>query len=184
VTRKTPLSEEFLIKKLKSGDPESFSVIFSGYYKDLVFFAYNFTHDLAVAEDIVQDTFVRLWEDHETLTVTVSLRSILLKTIQNKCIDLHRHRKIIDIHNSYIINNTLLYEYDTERYLLISEMEGIIAKTMVLLPEKIRETFILHRNEGLKYREIAEKLNVSVRTVEVRISKALELLRTGLLDFL
>jgi RNA polymerase sigma-70 factor (ECF subfamily) len=183
VIKKNLLFELLLIEKLKSGDPDSFSDIFSAYYKDLVFFAYSFTHELSSAEDIVQDTFVKLWEDHENLNVTVSLKSILLKTIQNKCIDWHRHKKIVNNHSTYIIDNSPLYEYDTDNYVLRSELEEGIEKAIVNLPEKFKEAFEMNRFEGLKYQEIAAKLNVSIRTVEVRISKALELLRKSLVDF-
>ncbi len=182
--KKNLILELLLIEKLKSGDPGSFSDIFSAYYKDLVFFAYSFTHELSSAEDIVQDTFVKLWDDHEKLNVTVSLKSILLKTIQNKCIDWHRHRKIVNNSSTYIIDNSPLYEYDTDNYILRSELEEIIEKAIAILPEKFKETFEMNRFEGLKYQEIATKLNVSVRTIEVRISKALELLRRSLIDFL
>jgi RNA polymerase sigma-70 factor (family 1) len=182
--KKNIIIEQFLIEKLKSGDPDSFSNVFSTYYKDLVFFAFSFTHELSCAEDIVQDTFVKLWEDHEKLNVTVSLKSILLKTIQNKCIDWHRHKKIVNNHSTYIINNSPLYEYDTDNYILRSEMERRIEKSIANLPDKYKEAFEMNRFEGLKYQEIAIKLNVSVRTVEVRIGKALDLLRKRLIDFL
>ena len=181
--KKDLIFEQFLIEKLKSGDPDSFSDVFSAYYKDLIFFAYSFTNDLSSAEDIVQDTFIKLWEDHEKLIVTVSLKSILLKTIQNKCIDWHRHKKIINNHSTYIIDNSPLYEYDTDNYVLRSELEGRIDKAIANLPDKFKEAFEMSRFEGLKYEEIAVKLNVSLRTVEVRISKALELLRKSLIDF-
>jgi RNA polymerase sigma-70 factor (family 1) len=176
--------EQLLIEKLQAGDRDSFSDIFSAYYKDLVFFAYSFTHELSSAEDMVQDTFIKLWEDHEKLNVTVSLKSILLKTIQNKCIDWHRHKKIVTNHSTYIIDNSPLYEYDTDNYVLRSELEWRIEKALASLPEKFKEAFEMNRFEGFKYQEIATKLNVSVRTVEVRISKALELLRKSLIDFL
>jgi RNA polymerase sigma-70 factor (ECF subfamily) len=184
VIKKNIIFELLLIEKLKSGDPGSFSDIFSAYYKDLVYFAYSFTHELSSAEDIVQDTFIKLWEDHEKLIVTVSLKSILLKTIQNKCIDWHRHRKIVNNGSTYIIDNSPLYEYDTDNYVLRSELEEMIEKAVAILPEKFKEAFEMNRFEGLKYQEIATKLNVSVRTIEVRISKALELLRKSLIDFL
>ncbi len=116
--------------------------------------------------------------------MTISLKSILLKTIQNKCIDWHRHKKIINNHSTFIIDNSPLYEYDIDNYILRSELEGRIEKAMANLPEKFKEAFEMNRFEGLKYQEIATKLNVSVRTVEVRISKALELLRKSLIDFL
>jgi len=184
VIKKNLIFEQLLVKKLKAGDPDSFSYIFSAYYKDLVFFAYSYTHELPDAEDIVQDTFIKLWEDHEKLNVTVSLKSLLLKTIQNKCIDWHRHKKIINNHSTYIIDNSPLYEYDTVNYVLRSELEGRINKAIANLPDKFKEAFEMSRFEGLKYEEIAVKLNVSLRTVEVRISKALDLLRKSLVDFL
>jgi RNA polymerase sigma-70 factor (family 1) len=176
--------EQQLVRRLRTGDPDSFSDIFSAYYKDLVHFAYTFIHDLPGSEDIVQDTFVWLWESRENLNITVSLKSLLLKTIQNKCIDWHRHRKIMTSHGEYMVKSEPLYEYSTENYLLRSEMEMIIEKALEQLPETIAESYKMSRHEGLKYHEIAEKLDVSVRTVEVRISKALELLRKSFMEFL
>jgi len=149
----------------------------------MVFFAYSFTHELTTAEDIVQDTFVKLWEEHEKLNVTVSLRSVLLKTIQNKCIDWHRHKKVLNNHSTFIIDNSPLYDYDTDNYVLRSELEDIIENAVATLPDNIKEAFEMNRYEGLKYQEIAIRLNVSVRTVEVRISKALDLLRKKLVDY-
>ena len=184
VSKKNLISEQFLVERLKSGDPDSFSFIFSTYFRDMVFFAYSFTHELNAAEDIVQDTFVKLWEDHEKLNVVVSLKSVLLKTIQNKCIDWHRHNKVVNIHSDYIIDNSPLYDYDTDNYVLKSELEGIIENAVSTLPGNIKEAFEMNRYEGLKYQEIAVILNVSVRTIEVRIGKALDLLRRKLIDFL
>jgi RNA polymerase sigma-70 factor (family 1) len=184
MSKKYLIFEQLLIEKLKSGDPDAFSDIFTIFYKDMVCFAYSFIHELHASEDIVQDTFVKLWEDHEKLNVTVSLKSILLKTIQNKCIDWHRHKKIVNNHSDYIIDNSPLYEYDIDNYMLRSELEGKIEKAISDLPEKFKEAFEMNRYDGLKYQEIAAKLNVSVRTVEVRISRALELLRESLIEFL
>ena len=184
MTTKNFIFEKLLIEKLKAGDPDSFSDLFFAYYNDLVFFAYTYTHELAVAEDLVQDTFVKLWEDRENLNVTISLKSILLKTIQNKCIDLYRHKKIVDEHSTYTIDNSPLYEYNTQNYILRSELEGRIENAIANLPEKYKVAFEMSRFEGLKYQEIAINLNVSLRTVEERISKALKLLRENLIDFL
>lgn len=183
MSRNNIIFEKFLIEKLKSGDPDSFSDIFSAYYQDLVFFAFTFTHELPSAEDIVQDTFIQLWDDHENLNVTISLKSILLKTVQNKCIDWHRHKLVVNNHSTFIINNSLVYEYDTDNYILRSELEDKIIKAVAGLPEHLKESFMMSREEGLKYQEIAARLNVSLRTVEVRISKALELLRNDLVEY-
>ena len=161
-----------------------FAEIFSVYYKDMVMFAYGFTHEREDSEEIVQDVFVKLWEEHEKINISTSIKSYLLKSVQNKCIDWHRHRKVVNHHSNYVTENSLLYEYDTDNYILSSELELLIEKAIASLPGKVKETFELSRFEGFKYQEIADKLNVSVRTIEVRISKALELLRESLIDFL
>jgi RNA polymerase sigma-70 factor (family 1) len=176
--------ESVILSKLKIGDATAFSIIFSAYYKDLVMFALNFTHEMEIAEEITQETFVKLWEEHDSISINVSLKSYLLKIVQNKCIDWHRHQKIIKKHISYIYDNTLLYEYDTDNYVFLSELEERFNSALSQLPEEISKVFKMNRFEGLKYHEIAEKLNVSVRTIEVRIGKALHLLREQLKDFL
>ncbi|NLD47756.1 MAG: sigma-70 family RNA polymerase sigma factor, partial [Clostridiaceae bacterium] len=105
MTDKSTLLENVLVSKLKSGDNSAFSTIFSAYYRDLVLFAARFTRNQENAEEIVQDIFVNLWENHESLKIDISLKSFLLKSIQNKCIDMIRHRKIKDIHVSYVLEN-------------------------------------------------------------------------------
>jgi len=182
--RKNLLYERFLITRLNQGDPDAFSEIYHAYFKDLVMFAFSIIKDMASSEEIVQDTFVKLWEDHAKLDVKNSLKSILLKSVQNRCIDWHRHKKIISNHTEYILNNTSLLECDTENYILWSELNGLIETAMTNMPEKFREAYDMNRNKGLKYQEIAEELSVSVKTVEARISKALEFLRKELKDFL
>jgi RNA polymerase sigma-70 factor (ECF subfamily) len=184
VTQKVHIFEHLVIGRLKKADPDMFTEIFSVYYRDMVLFAYGIIHEREESEEIVQDVFVRLWEDHEKLDISVSLKSYLLKSIQNKCIDWLRHKKVMSHHNAYVAENSLLFETDTENYVLYSELEDLIEKAIDSLPEDIRQTFELSRFDGFKYHEIAEKLDVSVRTIEVRISKALKLLRDSLHDFL
>jgi RNA polymerase sigma-70 factor (family 1) len=178
------LLERALLNSLIGGDKETFSTIFSAYYSDLVMFALNYTHDPENAEEIVQETFVKLWEEHSNLKINESLKSYLLKSVQNRCIDWFRHKKVKLIHINDVINNSVLFEYDTDNYMLRSELEGQIKKAILLIPPDYSEAFQMNREGGLKYHEIAEKLNVSVRTVEVRISKALQLLREHLKDYL
>jgi RNA polymerase sigma-70 factor (family 1) len=184
VIKDSQIFEQYLIEKFKAGDHDAFTEIFSVYYKDMVMFAFSFTHEMTDSEEIVQDVFVKLWDGHENLNITVSIKSFLLKIIQNRCIDWHRHKKIVNNHSTYIIDNSPLYEFDTDNYILRSELEARIEQAIASLPEKFKEAFEMNRFEGLKYKEIAEKLNVSIRTVEVRVSKALVLLRKSLIDFL
>jgi RNA polymerase sigma-70 factor (ECF subfamily) len=178
------LYEHLLVIRLIKGDSDAFSEIFSVYYKDLVMFAFSLTREMTTSEEIVQETFVRLWEDHEHLEVKTSLKSLLLKSVQNRCIDWHRHNKIVNDHKKYLLLNNSFFEYDTENYLTWSELNEHVEAAMSKMPEKLKEAFEMNRKEGLKYQEIAENLCVSVRTVEVRISQALEFLRKELIDFL
>jgi RNA polymerase sigma-70 factor (family 1) len=182
---KDPVSllEIVLISRLKTGDYSAFSYIFSAYYKDLVFFATKFTRDIDKAEEIVQDSFVKLWEGHESLIINVSLKSYLLKLIQNKCIDWYRHKKIKQAYNDFIMESLPQQEYDTDNYFLYSELQEQIDKALNKLPETVSEAFRMNRYSGLKYNEIAEIQGVSVRTIEDRIGKALHLLRKYLKEY-
>ncbi len=178
------LVEKALILRLIGGDQSAFSNIFSAYHKDLVLFAMRYTKDLNNAEEIVQDIFVRLWEDRESVNVNISIKSYLLKSIQNKFIDWYRHNKIKKAHYDFVLADTLKYESDTDGYLLYNELQEQIDSTLSELPEEVSSAFRMNRYKGLKYSEIADLLGVSVRTVEVRIGRALHLLRNHLKDYL
>ncbi|GHT37566.1 RNA polymerase sigma-70 factor [Bacteroidia bacterium] len=180
------VDEQYLIDGLQQGNKEAFSLLFKAYYKDLVLFGGNFLPDRDACEDIVQSIFLKLWDDRETFFITASLKSYLLKSVRNACLDEIRH---LHIKQEYE-NNFSQYGYfpanddDIEEYLLYSDLQTHLQKALAEVPEPSRKAFLLSRNEGLKYREIAEKLQVSERTVEVRISKVLELLRKHLKEFL
>ena len=175
--------EKVLLSRLQAGDYSAFSNIFSAYYRDLVIFASRYTNDLGYSEELVQDTFVMLWEDRCSIRINTSLKSYLLKTVQNKCIDWFRHKKIIKAHQNYVLEKPPQLSLNTDSYLLYSELNDRIENALRLLPDPISEAFRLNRQKGLKYSEIAEISGVSVRTVEVRIGKALHLLRRYLKDY-
>lgn len=177
------LIEKVLISKLQTGDTVSFCYIFSAYYKDLVMFANRFTYDLECSEDIVQEVFTRLWEERELVNPTVSLKSYLLKIVQNKCIDWYRHQKILHHHVKSVKENPIHFEYDTDSYVLYSELYEKMEAALALLPEGISDAFRINRFKGLKYHEIAVIQKVSVRTIEVRIGQALHLLRNHLKEY-
>jgi RNA polymerase sigma-70 factor (family 1) len=173
-----------LIEGLHNNDKASFTSVFSKYYKDLVIFSFSFTKDRDAAEEIVQDIFLRLWENRHYLVIQTSLKSYLLKSVQNLSLDWLRHQKVKSGYTEDMLDHPLLYENETEHYVLHSELLEMITKSLEKIPEPYAQTFRMNRFELLNYREIASKLGVSVRTVEVRISKALSLLRKELKDFL
>lgn len=174
--------EYFVLSALKQDSKEAFSLLFQTYYTDLVLFCGNFIKDKGSCEDIVQSIFLKLWNDRKKLQIETSLKSYLLKAVRNSCLDEFRHLEIVRQYESDYKSN-VLDAYDTENYILYSDLNGHLHRALQQIPELYREAFEMNRFEGLKYREIAEKLNVSERTVEVRVSKTLELLRKQLKDF-
>lgn len=177
------MEEQYLIKRLKQGDAEAFTVLFQRYYKDLVLFGGLFLPDQAICEDIVQSIFLKLWRDRVSLDIETSLKSFLLKAVRNSCLDEIRHRNVVQEHVSYVSQYPSLYELDTENYILFSDLHTHLQKALDNMSPELRQVFEMSRLEGLKYKEIAERLNVSERTVEVRISKAIQFLKRELKDF-
>lgn len=177
-------SENALVEKLKNSSKSAFSVIFLTYYQDLVRFAFRFTKNLETSEEIVQDVFIKIWEERATLEIRHSLKSFLLKSVQNLSIDRLRHLNIVNKYASLVLDNPVLSDNATENYVLRDELELNYIRAMEKIPAEFADVYRLSRIEGKSYSEIAQKLGVSVRTVEVRIGKALILLREELKDFL
>jgi len=177
------MEEHDLLIELKKGSKKAYSILFNKYYKDLVLFGGNFLPTKSMCEDIVQNVFLKLWRDRESLEILSSLKSFLLSSVQNSCLDELRHKGVIRAHESYSMTYGPSDNIDTENYVLYSDLQGHLTEALGKLPEVCRQAFEMNRLEGLKYREIAEKLNVSERTVEVRIGKALSLLRNHLKEF-
>ena len=176
-------NESNLLEKLKNGSYNAFTVLFKRYYKDLVLFAGSFLQNQQVCEDIVQNIFLHLWSNRETFSVKSSLKSFLLRSVQNACIDEFRHNKVKQEHVNFIEVFGSHSETYTENYILYSEIKEHINKAINNLPEDYKTAFIMHRFEGYKYREIAVKLNVTERVVEGRIVRSLAILRKMLKEF-
>lgn len=174
--------ENFVLAALKQDSKEAFSLLFQTYYTDLVLFCGSFVKDKDFCEDVVQSIFLKLWHDRRTIQIETSIKSYLLKAVRNSCLDEYRHieivRKYETEHKSSVLDN-----YDTDNYILYSDLYTHLIRALDKIPPLYKEAFVLNRFEGLKYREIAEKLDVSERTVEVRVSKTLDLLRKQLKDF-
>lgn len=175
--------EQILLDELRQGDVHAFSFLFNKYYKDLVLFGGHFLPVKSACEDIVQSLFLKLWQDKENLEIRTSIKSFLLKSVQNSCLDAIRHQKIKNSYEEKSQLKSVLDEVDFEHHILYSDLKSHLDEALTKLPESYREAFELNRFEGLKYKEIAEKLKVSERTVEVRIGKAIGLLRKHLKDF-
>jgi RNA polymerase sigma-70 factor (ECF subfamily) len=177
--------ERDLIARLKDGNREAFSLLFGAYYKDLVLFGGNFfPGDRDTCEDVVQSVFLKLWDDRRLIVIETSLKSYLLKAVRNGCLDELRHRNVVQEHESYVQAAGFADETDTENYILYSDLQQHLRMALDKIPQPCREAFEMNRFDGLKYREIAERLQLSERTVEVRIAKAINLLKKYMKEFL
>jgi len=177
------IEEKDLIVRLKSGDQTAFELLFHFYYPGLVMYSSQFTADIAEAEEIVQDFFVRFWQRHQQLIPTGSLKNFFFSSVKNSSLNFLKHKKIeerylkelVDLSNHHLV-------YDPDLY-VISELQEKIKNGIDRLPEQCRKIFIMSRIRGLKNEEIASELSISKRTVETQISKALKVLRIELKDY-
>lgn len=175
--------ELFLYEEMKRGKEYAFDFFFNYYYPGLCVYAQKMISlPEEEARDIVQDVFVKFWNDCKKLDIQFSIRSYLFVAVKNKCFDVlrkkNRNIKVQEISNEYDIADEAFETY------ILSELETLFNKSLTKLPERCREVFELSRLHGLKNREIATKLNLSEKTVENQITKALHILREELKDYL
>ncbi len=174
-------NDALLVAALKYDSHEAFVKIFRQYYANLVLFTARFIPDKSVCEDIVQEAFVKIWSNRKNLEIKTSIRSYLTTSVQNLALDELRHRKVKS--NYREMNREAILSLSPEEHMFFTELSDALDNALEKLSPELRETLMLSRSEKLKYHEIAQRLNVSVRTVEVRISKALKYLRSVLGEY-
>jgi RNA polymerase sigma-70 factor, ECF subfamily len=150
----------------------------------LCFFALQYTKDHDTAREIVQDAFTGLWDKRDTIDLSRPVKTYLTTMVRNKCLNHLRdnkkfNREILDIEG-------LLSErtYHPPDRMVEAEVREKIRGAIQGLPEKCRQVFVLNREENLKYHEIATRLEISVKTVETQMSKALQHMRNQLHEFM
>jgi RNA polymerase sigma-70 factor, ECF subfamily len=174
-----PSEEPNIFEAIRNGDRLAFEQVFKHSYRPLTAYALRFVRDLSTAENVVQDVFLKLWQNRRELTITTSLDHYLFRAVRNHCLNFLDKAKV---RSSYLRmqverdgNNNDYKDYYPEIGLL-----EIIENAINALPVKRQEIFRMAREEGLKYREIADQLNISVKTVEAQMSLALKQLRESL----
>ena len=177
------IDESKLVFRLKEGDQTAFEILFRYYYPGLVVFASQITLDKDEAVEIVQDFFVRLWEKRSALKNKSSLKSYFFTSVKNRSLNYLKKSEIqlqIIEQLKYLTENNPLYEPDIfVESELQEKIKGIISK----MPARCGEIFVMSRFQGLTNGEIADKLNISKRTVETQITNALKILRIELKDY-
>jgi len=158
-------------------------MLFRSHFAGLCFFAQKYVKDFESAKEIVQDAFLSLWEKRETIDMDRPVKSYLTMIIHNKCTNYLRDNRKFDQFILNIENLLEVPEYEESDSMVADELKMKIDSAIAELPEKCREIFVLNRFENLKYQEIADKLLISVKTVETQMSKALQHMRIRLAEF-
>lgn len=165
---------------LKQGSEPAFNVIYTRYSAKLYHAAYKLLHNKEVCEDLVQELFVDLWSKRNNLEIQ-EVRPYLYRSAVNRALMVLRAGKItLDLEAVEM----LISEHATDDLVIDKDMRKSIEQEIAALPEKCREVFILSRKEQLSHKEIASQLNISVKTVENHLTRALKSLRASLGDFL
>lgn len=160
------------VSRLINGDERVFKSLFDTSYVEMVERAVYYTDDLAVAEDIVQEVFVRLWEKREELTGIDNLQGYLFFSVKNKCINYLEHQQVVDKYKQHCLKQELFdEEHDAEA--LIDDVRKLLEK----LPEKRRRVLEMSVLDSKSYAEISIALDISVNTVKDHIKKAYAFLR-------
>ncbi|MCD9014807.1 RNA polymerase sigma-70 factor [Parachryseolinea silvisoli] len=180
----SPASEySDLVRSIKNGDARSLELIFTRLYPRLCGYAQKFLQNIDDAEEVVQDIFYAVWKNRERLDEQQSFKAYLFTAVRNRCLNLLETRRSQSRQAELL---WFLYKQDTGtapnayHTLLTQDLERDLNAALEQLPKECKKVFELSRFEGLKYREIAQRLNISIKTVETQMSRALGRLRLEL----
>ncbi|MFC5048215.1 RNA polymerase sigma factor [Aquimarina hainanensis] len=169
-----------LLTALKKGCQKAFKFIYSTFYEILCVYILNFTSNREEAEDIVQDTLLKLWQKRESIVINTSLKSYLFQAVYNRFVDNYRREKkryeILDTIRLSALNS--LYTEEEQQH--ESQKIKILQQIIEQLPPKCKEIFLLSKMRGLKYQQIADELGISIKTVENQIGIAYQKIRVAL----
>lgn len=185
------IAEDIVIEKLRMGDEETFIALFRYYYVDLCAYSRRYVGRVDIAEEIVSDTFFKLWEKQKDLVINESVKGYLFQAVCNNSLNflrkLKNETKIEDYFadNSYENISTGSSSFDLpEQSLIMEEVNEKIEQAINQLPPQQQKAFKLKRFENKKNKEIAEIMDISVKTVEMHLSKAMLFLRSSLKEYL
>lgn len=154
------------------------------HYTALLRYAFHFVEDIAIAEEIVHQVFLKILEKGEAFVIRSSIKAYLSRAVYHECLNYLKHEKVKREFSDEIIKTGNGLGEPSSQKSHYNELEKMVSKAINELPEQCRTIFQLSRFEGLKYAEIAKSLGLSVKTVETQMSRALKKLRVQLADYL
>ena len=173
---------DFLLSAVQRGDQKAFDTLFRRYYPMLCAYGHRFV-ELEDAEEIVEDSLLWIWENRETLVIESSLNSYLFKMVYRRALNKLAHIDATQRADTRFYEEMQEMLQDTDYY-QIEELAKRIEDAVAALPESYRVAFVMHRFRDMSYKEIAETLGVSPKSIDFRIQQALKQLRVDLKDYL
>ncbi|UII29741.1 RNA polymerase sigma-70 factor [Fulvivirga ulvae] len=174
--------ELILFKKVRNGDKRALDMLFRSYYNTLCNFSYSIVKNTDLVEELVADIFYILWRDCKHLDIKRNLRAYLFTAVRNKSLEvIRKEQKSAGLHEE--LGSMYLSTETPETSLLYNELNQHYQKAYEALPEKCRQVFKLHKIDGLSYQEISDILNISIKTVENQMGKALKLIRADIAHY-
>ena len=176
-------SDQFLLQALQGGQEKAFDYIFKKYYKSLCAQANLYTNDLDLAQSLVQECFIKMWENRQAAVKIMHLTAYLSFMVRNKCVDYTRkHKK--EMMTELVDENLVLAGCSSDADVLIHEFEERLVQALADLPDRCRIAFEYSRFDGHTYNEIADKMGITLKAVESLMSRSLKVLRVELKDYL
>ncbi|MEZ5020967.1 MAG: RNA polymerase sigma-70 factor [Bacteroidetes bacterium] len=175
-------SDSEIIGRIRQGDKQEFEKLFRSSYVSLVRYAKTLIRDHDASEEIVQELFFRLWQDRLNLRIESSLNGYLFRSVHNRALHYIEHQKVVNRHAGEVAAAADISSEPVTEAIYYHELQARVARVLERLPERSRKIFRMSRFEGLKYNEIAEKLAVSLKTVEADMGKALKEFRKALAE--
>ena len=174
--------EKAILKQFQVGDAAAFDRIYHQYSKKLYNFAFGFIRDYDTGSEIVQEVFVTLWERHQQVNTELNFNNYIFAITYNSIRKHFRNKSIETKVKDYLLNNSSEVIENTDRFIMYNELLDLANKTIDRLPPKRKMVYKLSREEGMKIKEIASKLNISTRTAENHLAKALKFLKQELAE--
>ncbi len=185
------MEEHDLIARIRKDDEKAFETLFRKYFQDLLNYAGFYIGDKQLAEDIVQDIFLKLWRSRRSLNIKISIRGYLIKWIHNECISFLRHEtarhKHSEVHRMKLREAQIMNRLFSEtglNLLFEKEIDVLVLNALEKLPDQTRRIYLLSRDQHLTNKEIAKSFHLTEKSIEYHITRALELLRIALKDYL
>ena len=181
---------DFFFLRFKNGDDLAFEKIFKSNHGQIVGFCNQFITDWDKAQSLAQEAFINLWVNREKIETLNGIKAFLYTYAKSSCLNYIRHRKIISKYEDIQLqskedqlNREVLESFDFNS-LEFTELEELIMRSINELPDQCRRVFMLSRFEGKKNKEIADDLNISVKSVEANMTRALKILKSDLAEYL